>query len=134
MATKVKEQQTQQQIATGNMFFQVDKNDLLDALLACARVVQKTSVVPLLSCIKFDLNGNTLFVTAMDLSQAVLRKLSVTNFNDSKGSYLLPARETIDLVKKLPSGEVTFAQNDSMVTINYGTREVVQFNVFFDAN
>lgn len=109
-------------IATGNMAFQVEKDELLDALLLCAKVVQKRSAIPLLSCIKFDLKGDTLFITAMDLSQAVLRMLKVSNDNGIDGSYLLPAGEAIDFVRKLPSGEVSFTQNDSMVVISYGVR------------
>ncbi|CAM4052753.1 DNA polymerase III subunit beta [Paenibacillus alkaliterrae] len=109
-------------IATGKTAFQVEKDELLDALLLCAKVVQRTSAIPLLSCIKFDLKGETLFITAMDISQAVLRMLKVTNDNGIDGSYLLPAREAIDLVRKLPAGEVSFTQNDSMVAISYGVR------------
>lgn len=68
-------------IATGKTAFQVEKDELLDALLLCAKVVQKTSAIPLFSCIKFDLKGERLFIIAMDITQAVLRMLKLTNDN-----------------------------------------------------
>lgn len=115
--------ETQQEVnATGKTAYQVEKDELLDALLFCAKVVQKTSAIPLLSCIKFDLKEDKLVVTAMDTTQAVIRMLNVHNDQGENGSYLLPAREAIDLVKKLPTGPISFLQNDSTVSITYGAR------------
>ena len=91
--------------------------------MLCAKIVARTSAIPLLQCIKFDLKGDTLFVTAMDLpKQAVLQMLKVTNEAGEDGSYCLNAKEVIELVKRMPDGNLVFTQQDSTVTVNYGDR------------
>lgn len=41
--------------ATGTAAFSVEQDELLNALLLCAKVVSRSSAIPLLQCIKFDL-------------------------------------------------------------------------------
>lgn len=109
--------------AVGTAAFSVEQNELLNALVLCAKVVPRSSSIPLLQCIKFDLKKDTLFITAMDApSQAVLQMLKVTNENGIDGSYCLGAREVIELVKRMPQGNLSFTQQDSSVTVNYGER------------
>jgi DNA polymerase III subunit beta len=108
--------------ATGTTAFSIEQDALLNTLLLCAKVVPKTSTIPLLTCIKFQLQGDTLFVFAMDPSQSVLQMLKVTNEKGVNGSYLVSAKEGIELVKRLPHCELSFIQRDSTVTITYGDR------------
>jgi DNA polymerase-3 subunit beta len=98
-----------------------ENNELMNALLVCAKVVPTSSAVPILQCIKFDLKGNTLFITATDITQSVLLKLKVENEGNLDGSYLFPAKEGIELVKRLPKGKLTFTKEESTVCIAYGT-------------
>ena len=94
-------------IANGAAAFTVERDSLLNALVLCAKIVARTSAIPLLQCIKFDLKGDTLFVTAMDLpKQAVLQMLKVTNEAGEDGSYCLNAKEVIELVKRMPDGNL----------------------------
>ncbi|MDQ6423624.1 DNA polymerase III subunit beta [Paenibacillus sp. LHD-117] len=110
-------------IAMGAAAFSVERNELLDALVLCAKIVPRSSAIPLLQCLKFDLRGETLFITAMDLpKQAVLQFLRVTNESGEDGSYCLNAKEVIELVKRMPDGELSFTQKDANVTVNYGER------------
>ncbi|MGU3473090.1 DNA polymerase III subunit beta [Paenibacillus sp. D51F] len=110
-------------IATGTAAFSVEQDELLNALVLCAKVVPRSSSIPLLQCIKFDLKKDTLFVTAMDApAQAVLQMLKVSNEKGVDGSYCMNAREVIELVKRMPHGNLSFTQQDSTVTVNYGER------------
>jgi DNA polymerase-3 subunit beta len=108
--------------ATGTASFSVEQDELLNALLLCAKVVPRSSSIPLLQCIKFDLKKDTLFVTAMDTTQSVLQMLKVTNENNVDGSYCMNAREGIELVKRMPLGNLSFIQQESTVTVTYGDR------------
>jgi DNA polymerase-3 subunit beta len=108
--------------ATGKACFSIEQDELLNSLLLCAKVVPRSSSIPLLQCIKFDLKKDTLFVTAMDTSQSVLQMLKVSNENNVDGSYCMNAKEGIELVKRMPHGNLSFIQQDSTVTVTYGDR------------
>ncbi len=121
-ATKEKQELVLETMVTGSVSFSIEQEKLLEALVLCSKVVPRTSSVSILSCIKLDLNKDTLFVTAMDLAQSVLQMLKVTNEKGVNGSFLLNAREAIELIKRMPHGELSFTQQDSTVTVNYGSR------------
>jgi DNA polymerase-3 subunit beta len=110
------------EIISKEMSFNVEHDVLMNALLLCAKVVPRSGSIPILQCVKFDLNGNTLFITAMDTAQSVLQMLVVENVGKVNGSYLFPAKEGIELVKRLPHGSLTFNKKDSTVYITYGER------------
>jgi DNA polymerase-3 subunit beta len=120
--TAIKEKQQWVTTATGTAAFSVEQDELLNALLLCAKVVPRVSTIPLLQCIKFDLKKDTLFVTVMATSQSVLQMLKVTNENGVDGSYLMNGKEGIELVKRMPHGNLSFIQKDSTVTVTYGGR------------
>lgn len=107
---------------TTTLTFNVEHASLMNALTLCAKVVPKSGSIPILQCVKFDLKGDTLFITAMDMSQSVLQMLKVENKSNMNGSYLFPAKEGIELVKRLPHGSLTFTTKDSTVYIRYGER------------
>lgn len=109
-------------VAKGAAAFSVEQGELLNALLLCAKVVPRASTIPLLQCIKFDLKKDTLFITAMSTEQSVLQMMKVTNENNMDGSYCMGAKEGIELVKRMPVGNLSFIQKDSTVTVTYGDR------------
>lgn len=61
---------------TSEMAFVVDHGALMNALTICGKVIPKSSAIPIMQTIKFDLNGDTLFITAVDVSQSVLQMIS----------------------------------------------------------
>ncbi|MFD1130743.1 DNA polymerase III subunit beta [Paenibacillus sp. PDC88] len=119
MAKAVEERVTTAVKAEG-VSFTVDHEAIMNVLTTCSKVVPRSSVVPILKCIKFDLNKDVLFVTAMSDSQSVIVKLQVENTGNQDGSYLFPSREGIELVKRLPSGSLSFSVNEASVRISYG--------------
>lgn len=121
MANAVQEQTASMPVVKADgVSFNVDHEAIMSALATCAKVAPKSSSVPILQCIKFDLNGDTLFVTATDTSQSVLLQMKVENTGGLNGSYLFPSREGIELVKRLPSGTLSFTVKGSSVHISYG--------------
>jgi DNA polymerase III subunit beta len=62
---------------TSEMAFVVDHGALMNALTICWKVIPKSSAIPIMLTIKFDLNGDTLFITAVDVSQSVLQMMEV---------------------------------------------------------
>ncbi|MDH6674972.1 DNA polymerase-3 subunit beta [Paenibacillus sp. LBL] len=109
--------------------FNVEHDALMNALTLCAKVVPRSGSIPILQCIKFDLQEDTLFITAMDMGQSVLQMLKVENAGNTNGSYLFPAKEGIDLVKRLPHGNLTFIKKESTVHITYGERGKAKLKV-----
>lgn len=102
--------------------FNVEHESLMNALTLCGKIIPKSGSIPILQSVKFDLMGDTLFITAMDMSQSVLQLLKVENKSNLNGSYLFPAKEGIELVKRLPHGSLTFSKKESTVYISYGQR------------
>lgn len=105
---------------TSEMAFVVDHGALMNALTICGKVIPKSSAIPIMQTIKFDLNGDTLFITAVDVSQSVLQMMEVKNTGGVKGSYLFPAKEGIELIKRLPAGSLTLTRKESSVHVQYG--------------
>lgn len=102
--------------------FHLEHDAIMNALTLCSKVIPRSGSIPILQCVKIDLHGDTLFITAMDTAQSVLQMLKVENEGKVNGSYLFPAKEGIDLVKRLPHGSLTFIKKDTTVYISYGER------------
>lgn len=102
--------------------FDLEHDALLNALTLCAKIAPRSGAIPVLQTIKFKLQNNKLYLTAMDIDQAVVQSLDVENTSMVSGEFLFPVREGIDLVRKLPKGNLTFTQKDSLVYISYGSR------------
>ncbi len=102
------------------MAFVVDHGALMNALMICGKVIPSSNAIPIMQTIKFDLNGDTLFITAVDVSQSVLQMMKVKNTGGVMGSYLFPAKEGIELIKRLPAGSLTLTRKESSVHVHYG--------------
>jgi len=120
MANAIQEQTSSSVVKADGLSFNVEHDAIMSALTTCAKVAPKSSAIPIMKCIKFDLNGDTLFVTATDTTQSVLLQLKVENTGNQNGSYLFPSREGIELVKRLPSGTLSFSVKEASVHISYG--------------
>lgn len=102
--------------------FNVEHNAIMNAINLCSKVAPSSGAIPILQCIKFEVSGDTLFVTAMDTEQSLLQIVLIDNYGGNDGSFLFPVKEGIDLVKKLPHGNLKFKKRDSKVYISYGER------------
>ncbi|KGP77683.1 MULTISPECIES: DNA polymerase III subunit beta [Paenibacillus] len=118
----LQEQEISENVVVNDLQFEIEHEQILDVLTVCAKIVPKSGSIPILQNLKFDIKGETLFITAMDTEQSLLQMIPITNTGGSTGSFLFPAREGIDLLKRLPHGNLTFVKEGWTIHISYGKR------------
>ncbi|QQZ64532.1 DNA polymerase III subunit beta (plasmid) [Paenibacillus sonchi] len=110
--------------------FEVSQASLMSILTVCEGIIPKSgAAMPILQSIKFDLINETLFVTATDVTQSLLYQLDVKNVAGVNGSYLFPAKEGIELIKRLPRKTLTLEQQDSTLLITYGANRTAMVRI-----
>ncbi|MFB5268214.1 hypothetical protein ACE41H_15715 [Paenibacillus enshidis] len=123
MSVVLEQLNSQQEEETSQVIdFSVEQNSLSQAFQLCARVIPKNSHVPLLQCIKLDIIQDKLFITAMDIEQGVLQVLDIVNQGDN-GSFLLPAKEGMELIRRLPSGTMKFTKDGMELEIHHSKKK-----------
>ncbi len=102
------------------MKFLVSSITLANKLSAMAKVMSTKAVQPILSYFLFELDGETLRITASDGECTQCSTLSVTTV-EGKGKICLPAERLLDALKNLPEQPigVTINENTFEVTIKY---------------
>jgi DNA polymerase III subunit beta len=89
------------------MRFVVSSTELLRHLNAISRVISNKNTLPILDNFLFQLEGNTLTVTASDLETTLITTLSLEN-TEGDGSIAIPAKILIDTLKEFPEQPLTF--------------------------
>jgi len=92
------------------MRFVVSSTELLRHLNAISRVISNKNTLPILDNFLFQLEGNTLTVTASDLETTLITTLSLEN-TEGDGSIAIPAKILIDTLKEFPEQPLTFNIN-----------------------
>lgn len=87
------------------MKFIASASALLKQLNLQRGIVPNNPVIPILENFLFELDGNTLTVTAGDLQTTIISKVSVEG--EESGKVALPARMLIDTLKNLPEQPIT---------------------------
>lgn len=88
------------------MKFIVSSSVLLKQLAAINGVVASNPIVPILENFLFQLDGNTLTVTASDLQTVMMTEIEVES--GDKGGIAVPARLLLDTLRGLPEQPITF--------------------------
>lgn len=88
------------------MKFTTSGSELQKALSKVGGVVPSKSTMPILENILFDLQGNTLTMTATDLELSMTLSLDVRGSEDGKTA--VPAKRLTDTIRALPDLPVTF--------------------------
>jgi DNA polymerase-3 subunit beta len=83
------------------------KEALLSRLQLAGRAVSARATVPSLGGILLEADGDTVTLRATDMEMGLV--LEVEGSVESAGSALLPGRLLVDVVRTLPSGEVSLA-------------------------
>ncbi len=93
---------------------------LSSKLAALARVINSKNSLPILSDFIFDIDGNTLWLTASD-SENTMKTSVELNESDSNGSFAINSHYLLEAVKGFSEQPITFEVNgqDSMVKIIY---------------
>ncbi|HLP16717.1 MAG TPA: DNA polymerase III subunit beta [Bacteroidota bacterium] len=89
------------------MKFSAKSSDLQKALAKIIGVVPTRSTLPILENLLFDLNKNTLKVTATDLEVSMTVSIEVKGSED--GTIAIPAKRLSDTVRALPETNVTLS-------------------------
>lgn len=100
------------------MNFTINKQDLLEHLNIITPLISRNSIKPILECLRIDLKGNKLNLTATDLSVTLLSDIIVNGKID--GFCLIEAKRLLSIVKKLPSKDIEIKKEDNKVRISSG--------------
>lgn len=111
------------------MKFSVTSSTLVQHLQSVAKAINSKSVtvVPVLSNILFELEGNTLTLTAADLNNRLSSRLEVQNIGGVDGCFMVSDRMIVDSLKELPDQPITLEVDAE----SYKSRLVYQ-NGFYD--
>ena len=89
------------------MKFKIKQNILMNHLNYVIRGVSNKNLIPILNCIKFELNKEGLYLISTDNEISIKTFISSNNINeiDSYGEVLVSGKFIYDIIKKLP-GEI----------------------------
>ncbi len=93
------------------MKFIVSSLYLLKQLQVLGGIINNNNTLPILDNFLFDLDGNSLTVSASDLETTIASKLEVES--SEKGSVCIPARLLLDTLKTFPEQPLTFTVGDN---------------------
>lgn len=98
------------------MRFIVTSTGLLKNLQQISGVISANTVLSVLEDFLFELNGNTLTLTATDLETMMRVQLDVTEAQDN-GRICIPSKILLDYLKNLPEQPITFNINEQDLSI-----------------
>ena len=92
------------------MKFIVSSAALLKELQMLGGVINNTNTLPILDNFLFEVNGNTLTLTASDLETTFSTRINVES--ESNSTIALPARLLLDTLKTFPEQPLTFLKTE----------------------
>ena len=118
------------------MKFTVSSADLQKALTAVNGAVPSKSTLPILECVLFEKEGDTLRLAATDLEISIVQRLDV-QFESNGASagtterVAVPAKRLLDTLRALPALPITFASDGDFqveLTTDQGRYKMVGFD------
>lgn len=98
------------------MKFSCQKETILGAVQTTSKAAASKSSIPALEGILLELEGNTLTVTGYNLDIGIKTDIQVNGIES--GNIVINARMAGDIIRKMPSGELTFScDGNNMATI-----------------
>ena len=104
------------------MIFTIDRDSLINKLKIVEKITaQKGNVQPVLSNVLFEVENNTLNLSATDLEISVKSKTTVAV--KKEGKITIPAKKLLEIAAKLPDKPIEFNLNEdtNIVNINCGS-------------
>ena len=98
------------------MKFDVSSTALLSCLQSISKVIASKNSLPILDSFLFNLEGNTLTVTASDAETRLVTSVEVMNVQGA-GLFAISAKILLDPLKELPEQPLTFDINDENLEI-----------------
>ena len=94
------------------MKFVVSSTSLSSHLQVVSRVIASKNTIPVLDCFLFELQGNSLKITAADSETRMITSVEV-NEVDGEGVFAIPSKNLLDSLKELPDQPITFDIDDN---------------------
>lgn len=105
------------------MKFTIKQKDLIDVITTVYKFVPTKTPVSLLTGIKFSLTEDMLEIVATDLDMGIVFKIPNNGENiniEEKGSAVIDGKILSEIVRKMPSGDVKFLQDNDKIKITSG--------------
>ena len=83
------------------MKFNVSSKTLYSYVSAVSKVINSKNALTVLNNFLFELNDNTLTITASDLENTLVASLEVMNA-EGEGKFCVDARRIVDLLNEMP--------------------------------
>lgn len=98
------------------MKFNVSSKTLYSYVSAVSKVINSKNALTVLNNFLFELNDNTLTITASDLENTLVASLEVMNA-EGEGKFCVDARRIVDLLKEMPDQGMEFTINDDNLSV-----------------
>ena len=98
------------------MKFNVSSKTLYTFASSVSKIISSRNALQILNNFLFELDGDTLTVTASDMENSLVGRLSVTEA-EGNGSFCLDARRIVELLKEMPDQGITFDINDQNMEV-----------------
>ncbi len=101
------------------MKFNVPSKTLYNYVSAVSKVINSKNPIAVLNNFLFDLQGETLTVTACDMENTLTARVKVTDV-EGEGQFCLDARRIVDLLREIPDQGINFTIDENLaVEITY---------------
>ena len=94
------------------MKFVVSSASLSSHLQVVSRVIASKNTIPVLDCFLFELQGNSLKITAADSETRMITSVEVHEV-EGEGIFAIPSKNLLESLKELPDQPITFDIDDS---------------------
>ena len=94
------------------MKFVVSSTSLSSHLQVISRVIASKSTIPVLDCFLFELQDNSLKITAADSETRMMTSVEV-NEVEGEGIFAIPSKNLLESLKELPDQPITFDIDDT---------------------
>jgi len=101
------------------MEFTCERGEILDALAAVQAVIPGRTTHPVLSNVLLTAESGKVTILGTDLDISITGEFSAEII--AEGTFALPAKKLLDLLKELSSGEIKFRRDKSRVEISQGS-------------
>ena len=108
------------------MKFTVSSADLQRALTTVNGAVPSKSTLPILECVLFEREDDTLKIAATDLEISIVQRLKVSfeqNGTDAKQRIAVPAKRLLDTLRALPELSVTVTTDADFNMVEYNFKK-----------
>lgn len=99
------------------MNFIVSSTQLLNHLQAVSRVINSKNTMAILDNFLFDLNGNTLTITASDVETTMVTSLEVDSVS-GEGKIAVDAKRLTSILKEFPEQPLTFNMDNTSFNVD----------------